>query len=788
MFSILLAAVLPLVNQPFTYVGRIVSFDHVSADAGAVTIWAYNSSGQFVAKSDTFATTESAYNYRLAIPIASQPTQGYATVGEKLTFRLCDSVDGEDFLALVPVKDSAVGNPGERVRCDLMFEAEADGDGGSDQYVRGITQQLPRYRSPAIEEDTPDYLSFTAQNGDVTIGMEWSGGTPTMTHTFEWSADKANWTEFLTGSSNMTVHAGETVYFRRKGEKVTTLNPGSSSYSWQFTMTPESEGATIAAGGNVMSLLDASCEQTEVGASAFIKLFFNCTALTAAPELPATELAERCYYEMFSGCAALTVAPALPATTLAAKCYQCMFKNCDSLTVAPALPATTLAEECYSEMFAYCDLLTVALALPATVLADSCYESMFEGCSSLTVAPALPATTLADICYGRMFKYCSSLTVAPLLPATTLVESCYYDMFEYCTSLTVAPALPATTLAEDCYEYMFFGCTKLNEISVGFSEWRDDLETTYDWVSGVASEGTFRCPRELSQTFGSDRIPDGWTVMVDVFFVDIPTVEHLTASVSTNGVTIESKSYDAGLRYQVDRGATVTVTFGVDDEETYALVGRNPVVIENIDQDVVWGTTEGYPLPQVTRVLGKWAVGEDVTASLYASGVLAIAGTGAMYDFASADDVPWADVVDKVTTVTIKEGVTKVGANAWAGMADAVGINGTALSAVRFLAPGVNSPAPAEPSGAVSGAEPERIKIVDGKVLLGVSVCTNGDLTAATEDWEPAAIEEAQVEEDGTVTLTVPATAEQGFMLLKSKGAAPSNRSGQPDTADIQHD
>ena len=82
---------------------------------------------------------------------------------------------------------------------------------------------------------------------------------------------------------------------------------------------------------------------------------------------------------------------------------------------------------------------------------------------------------------------------------------------------------------------------------------------------------------------------------------------------------------------------------------------------------------------------------------------------------------------------------------------------------------------PAEPSGAVSGAEPERIKIVDGKVLLGVSVCTNGDVTAATEDWEPAAIEKAQVEEDGTVTLTVPATAEQGFMFLKSKGAAPSN-------------
>ena len=55
--------------------------------------------------------------------------------------------------------------------------------------------------------DTRDYLSFTATDGDVTIGMEWGYGTPTTNHTFEWSADKANWTEFLTGRSSMTVPA-----------------------------------------------------------------------------------------------------------------------------------------------------------------------------------------------------------------------------------------------------------------------------------------------------------------------------------------------------------------------------------------------------------------------------------------------------------------------------------------------------------------------------------------------------------------------------------------------------
>lgn len=85
----------------------------------------------------------------------------------------------------------------------------------------------------------------------------------------------------------------------------------------------------------------------------------------------------------------------------------------------------------------------------------------------------------------------------------------------------------------------------------------------------------------------------------------------------------------------------------------------------------------------------------------------------------------------------------------------------------------------AEPSGAVSGADPERIEIVDGKVLLGVSVCTNGDLTAETESWgaaklDPTAVEQA---EDGKgLVIPVPATAEQGFMILKSK---PTGKQGR---------
>ncbi len=67
-----------------------------------------------------------------------------------------------------------------------------------------------------------------------------------------------------------------------------------------------------------------------------------------------------------------------------------MFYGCTSLTQAPELPATTLPVEsnvesgCYSNMFSGCTSLTQAPALPATTLADFCYSSMFRGCTSLS--------------------------------------------------------------------------------------------------------------------------------------------------------------------------------------------------------------------------------------------------------------------------------------------------------------------------------------------------------------------------------------------------------------------
>ena len=451
----------------------------------------------------------------------------------------------------------------------------------------------------AEAEDTTDYLSFTAKNGSVRIEMV-AGFDK---HTFEWSADKQHWTEFEAGLSNMTVHAFETVYFRRKGDPVKSLN-------WLgFKMTPEREGATIAAGGNAMSLLDASCTQTEVGEYAFTYLFYECAVLTAAPKLPATTLGMNCYQGMFSGCTALTVAPELPATTLAYECYREMFRSCESLVAAPELPAT-------------------------------------------------------------------------LRPGS---EGCYVDMF-----------VDESGVDPQGVEY-HWACRSLRWIKTGLI-----MAAPSDWMKGVSGGGTFVTPSKTQER----AIPSGWTRVDDstVCLVTVPRVAHLKATVTANGSAVMALEYAGSTRWMVEKNAAVQVDFTAD-EGCLVKEGMTSYSISSMTADVTFGTTEGYPLPEVVPPLGKWTQGDFILVTLNARGVFAIEGKGAMSDFASAADVPWAALADKVETVTIADDVTVLGWHAFDGMPDTATIFGLPLAFYRRMthacAPALDTPV-LPPEGAVT--------------------------------------------------------------------------------------
>ena len=304
------------------------------------------------------------------------------------------------------------------------------------------------------EECPTPYVTFKAE-AEQKFMMTTEGG-----YTFsnlEYSVNNSEWASVAIGTE--IPFGGGKGDLRLRGINTKGTAIYQDSYS---TITFTDLTVNVACTGNILTLLDwRNYNIVDTQNARFCYLFYNCSVLTSAPELPATTLATDCYYEMFYGCKSLTSAPKLPATTLANYCYHEMFYGCKSLTSAPKLPATTLANSCYGSMFRYCRNLTSAPELPATTLANYCYKGMFSVCTKLTSAPELPATTLANSCYYGMFSNCTSLTSAPKLPATTLANYCYQNMFVDCTNLTSAPELPATTLSNFCYQNMFYGCKNL---------------------------------------------------------------------------------------------------------------------------------------------------------------------------------------------------------------------------------------------------------------------------------------------------------------------------------------
>ena len=192
---------------------------------------------------------------------------------------------------------------------------------------------------------TPLTLTALTNGSKVTLNKV---GSPTDV-SLEYSTGGA-WSTYTIGTEITLTSAGDYIKFRGDNS---TFSTTSSDY-YRFSMS-----GTIAASGNVMSLVDSTCQL----------LTIPC---------------DYCFRMLFRDCPGLTTAPALPATTLAASCYQNMFRSCQGLTTAPALPATTLAASCYYRMFWGCPGLTTAPALPAKTLAASCYYGMFQGCTKLS--------------------------------------------------------------------------------------------------------------------------------------------------------------------------------------------------------------------------------------------------------------------------------------------------------------------------------------------------------------------------------------------------------------------
>ena len=162
---------------------------------------------------------------------------------------------------------------------------------GSGSYV------FRHYGEETVE--IPDYLCFTAEQAGSTVAMAVTG-TPTKGQAFEYSTDGTNWSVFTPGTTTITLaNVGNKVYFR--GDNITVSQ--STSIRYRFVMSGK-----IAASGNIMSLLDKTCQSTRIlNDFCYNYMFYNCTSLTTAPALPATALENGCYQSMFGNCISLQV-------------------------------------------------------------------------------------------------------------------------------------------------------------------------------------------------------------------------------------------------------------------------------------------------------------------------------------------------------------------------------------------------------------------------------------------------------------------------------------------------
>lgn len=194
-------------------------------------------------------------------------------------------------------------------------------------------------------------LWFTANTAGSTVRINpyWSISGVTLETSTDWNT----WSSYTMWNTITLSNVWDKVYFRNTSTTNTSFSTSDTKYYW-FIMN-----WSISASWDVNYLINKN-STTTVGDYWFLQLFRNCTALTTAPELPATTIWNFSYFNMFNWCTNLKTAPSLPATITQQYCYYAMFVNCSNLEMLPKLPATTLANFCYQQMFQWCSKIKLS--------------------------------------------------------------------------------------------------------------------------------------------------------------------------------------------------------------------------------------------------------------------------------------------------------------------------------------------------------------------------------------------------------------------------------------------
>ena len=142
-------------------------------------------------------------------------------------------------------------------------------------------------------------LRFTAEADNSTVQLTAVGSAPAVT--LVKSFDGVNWEDYAVGEVIELPSIGKYVYLAVGESGNETFGSSESNYH-KFVIN-----GLVAASGDITSLISFDLEHTTLANSCYNGMFYGCTGLTSAPELPATTLANSCYNRMFYGCVQLSL-------------------------------------------------------------------------------------------------------------------------------------------------------------------------------------------------------------------------------------------------------------------------------------------------------------------------------------------------------------------------------------------------------------------------------------------------------------------------------------------------